>query len=104
MIETSTKYNRYAPRIPKAMDLVGSQSFDVQGRWDPFGQTEKGGKGVQKLKICHGCHKCMVPPVFFLLTLKWYLPIKRLEYCLLCSKLIAKTQWFFIRIVDKFRF
>ena len=48
---------------------VGSISFDVQGGgWggvspnsDPFGQTEKGGEGVQKLDIFHGCHKYMVP-------------------------------------------
>ena len=33
MTETSTKYNRYAARIPKGMGVVGSQSFDVQGGW-----------------------------------------------------------------------
>ena len=51
------------------MGVVGSLSVDVQERRgvlsdsDPFGQTEKrmrGGKGVLKLDIFHGCHKCMV--------------------------------------------
>ena len=47
--------------------LVGSLSFDVQGRVgggssDPFGQTKK---GVQKLDIFLGCHKCMVPNVIY---------------------------------------
>ena len=75
MIETSTKYNQYAARIPKGMGLgvVGSLSFDVQG-WgvggagvgclpnlDPFGKTEKGEGGLQTLDIFHGCHKVMVP-------------------------------------------
>ena len=43
MIETSTKYNQYAARIPKGMGLgvVGSLSFDVQG-WGVGG----GGGGV----------------------------------------------------------
>ena len=47
--------------------MIGSQSFNVQGRGgvlpnsDLFGQMEKGGCGVQKLDIFHGCHKCMVP-------------------------------------------
>ena len=45
---------------------VGSLSFNIQGQGvslnsDPFGQTEKGGEGMQKLDIIHGCHKCMVP-------------------------------------------
>ena len=56
-METSTKYNRYAARIPKGIGVVGSLSFDVQGRKgggggvlaisDPFGQTEKGGRGCK---------------------------------------------------------
>ena len=77
-METSTKYNRYAARIPKGMGVkgfgvgegvVGSLSFS-QGRGegvrscpgegggeglpnsDPFGQTEKGGKG-EGAKIGH---------------------------------------------------
>ena len=57
-METSTKYNRYGARIPKGMGegrgVVGSLSFDVQGReWgpnsDPFGQIEKGGRGDAKI-------------------------------------------------------
>ena len=48
--------------------VIGSLSFNVQG-WGvggvlpnsvPFGQTEKGGRRVQKLDIFLGCHKCMV--------------------------------------------
>ena len=61
-METSTKYNRYAARIPKGMgvggtEVVGSLSFNFQG-WgvfpnlDPFGQTEKGG-GDGGAKIGH---------------------------------------------------
>ena len=54
VMETSTKYNRYAARIPKGMGVkgrvVGSLSFDVQGQ-----------EGVQKLDIIDGCRKYMVP-------------------------------------------
>ena len=54
-METSTKYNRYAARIPKEMGVGGgggcSLRFNVQRRGggevlpnlDPFGQVEKGG-------------------------------------------------------------
>ena len=68
-MKTSTKYNQYAVRISKGMGVrvrwagvVGSLSFDVQGRGvlpnsNLFGETEKGGRGkVQKLDIFHGCH------------------------------------------------
>ena len=54
-METSTKYNRYAARIPKGMGVKG---FGVGGgggvlpNSDPFGQTEKGGKG-ECAKIGH---------------------------------------------------
>ena len=49
--------------------VVGSLSFNVQvcvgggvlPNSDPFGQTENGGTGVQKLDIFHGGHKCMFP-------------------------------------------
>ena len=54
MIETSTKYNRYAARIPKGMGsgggLVGSLSLDVQG-WGhrvqsgPIRTDRKSGEG-----------------------------------------------------------
>ena len=75
-METSTKYNRYGARIPKGMGegrgVVGSLSFDVQGReWgSQFGsiRTDRtGGGGMQKLDIFHGCHKCMVPYKFILI-------------------------------------
>ena len=47
--------------------VVGSLSFYVQGgggvlpNSNPFGQTEKSGRRVQKMDIFLGCHKCMVP-------------------------------------------
>ena len=45
--------------------VVGSLSFDVQGRGHrvQFGpiRTDRKRGGVQKLDIFHGCHKCMVP-------------------------------------------
>ena len=56
-METSTKYNRYGARIPKGMGegrgVVGSLSFDVQGRewgsqFEPI-RTDKGGSGMQKI-------------------------------------------------------
>ena len=59
-METSTKYNGYAARIPKGTGLGwrggGSLSFDVWGRGvlpnsDPFGQAEKGGR--ENAKIGH---------------------------------------------------
>ena len=67
-MERSTKYNQYAARIPKGVRVVGvfgSLSFNVQRKGvfsnsDPFGQTGKGGKWVQKLDIFHGCYKIMV--------------------------------------------
>ena len=54
-MERSTKYNQYAARIPKGVRVVGvfgSLSFNVQRQGvfsnsDPFGQTEKGGKGCK---------------------------------------------------------
>ena len=56
-------------RIAKRMGgVVGSLSFDVQGRggggfaqFGPIRTDRKRLKGVQKLAIFHGCHKCMVP-------------------------------------------
>ena len=56
------------------MDILQEYQRDrVDGRgWGkvvpnlvPFGQTEKGGKGEQKLDIFHGCHKCMVPNTLY---------------------------------------
>ena len=56
-METSTKYNRYGARIPKGMGegrgVVGSLSFDVQGReWgSQFGSIRtdrKRGEGGRK--------------------------------------------------------
>ena len=50
VMETSTKYNWYAARIPKRMGLVGvigGLTFDAQGWWGPIGiysdRHEKGG-------------------------------------------------------------
>ena len=50
MVETSTKYNRYAAGIPKRVAVVGvidSLSFDVQGRWHfgPILADRKSGEG-----------------------------------------------------------
>ena len=54
VIKTSTKYNRYAARIPKGMGsgegVVGSLSFDVQARghrvqFGPIRTDRKKGKG-----------------------------------------------------------
>ena len=61
VIETSTKYNRYAARIPKGMGsgegVVGSLSFDVQGRghrvqFGPIRTDRKRGEG-RSTKIGH---------------------------------------------------
>ena len=44
--------------------FICSLSFDVQGRVPirtHSDRQKKGGMGMQKLDIFHGCHKCMVP-------------------------------------------
>ena len=75
-MEASTKYNRYAAKIPKGMKVGGgllvayvltSRGGGILPNSDPFGQTEKGGREerVQKLDIFHGYHKWMVPNVIF---------------------------------------
>ena len=70
VMETSTKYNRYAARIPKGMEVgwvgvVSSLSFDVQGQgWYcqiRTNSTDRRREVVQKLNVFHGCHKYMVP-------------------------------------------
>ena len=58
MVETSTKYNRYAAGIPKRVAVVGvidSLSFDVQGRWHfgPILADRKGGRATGCVKIGH---------------------------------------------------
>ena len=61
------------PPHPHIVGVVGSLSFDAQGRGvppnsDPFGHAEKGGGGGAKIGYFHGCHKCMVPKRFFYMT------------------------------------
>ena len=57
----------YQRRWGRRLGVVGSLSFNVQGRgwscpiWTHSDRQKKGrGGGVQKLGIFHGCHKCMV--------------------------------------------